>query len=116
MPTPGRSALAGLLLVVAALMLDARPLAAHPGGHGPIDYEQALESGAMVVEEMVEGKYVDASWHGMRPISAQRMIRNQENVWMVTVRNPDAPDPAKRMLYIFFDEFGDYLAANHTGR
>ncbi len=111
-----RRFIVSLAFASAVTILGLGPVDAHPGGHGPIDYEQAMESGAMVLEEMVEGKYVDASWHGVRPLSAERTVRNQENVWMVTLRNPEAPDPAKRMLYIFFDEFGDYLAANHTGR
>ena len=109
-----RSALAGLMLV-ATQPFDARTVAAHPGGHAPMSYEEALASAALVLDDMVTHKSVDESWKGIRPIGAERVIRNHQIQWVVMLKNPAINDPAKQTLYILFDAFGEFLIANHTG-
>jgi hypothetical protein len=36
-------------------------------------------------------------------------------VWVVRCANPNASDAAKQDLYIFVDELGNVLTANHEG-
>jgi hypothetical protein len=36
-------------------------------------------------------------------------------VWVVRYANPNASDAAKQDLYIFVDELGNVLTANHEG-
>ncbi|MDN3578820.1 DUF6488 family protein [Chitinimonas viridis] len=94
-------------------------LAAHAhGNHGdeePISKDGATARGNKVIEMLVDSKKLQLSW---KMTSAKEISsRDTPNgpVWVVSYQNPAESDTAKRTLYIFLDDVGNYLGANHTG-
>ena len=91
---------------------------AHPN-HGdgpPIGKEQVPALGDRAVMLLVEAKQLPQSWRG-RPV---KEVSSRETpvgpVWVVSYENPGEPDRAKRTVYLFFDEFGNFIGGNHSGK
>ena len=84
--------------------------------HGPINQLEAEDAARGVVGDMVRKHAVDASWVDARIVKAERKTRDKRQEWVVTLQNDVAADPAKRTLYVFLSNTGNYIAANYTGR
>jgi len=107
--------LARLIVVLTGVL--AAPAFAHPGHSHAIKQPAAETKAKAVVQTMIQRKILDASWAGRAPARAERRDGGGGEVeWLVTFRNDTAKDPAKRTLYVFLAEDGEYLAANHTGK
>ena len=92
--------------------------AAHPN-HGdgpPVTREELPAIGGQVVGLLVERKQLAPSWQ-KRPV---KEVASRETpaglVWMVSYENPSEADRAKRVMYMFFDEFGNFIGANYSGK
>ena len=68
-----------------------------------------------VVETMIQRKLVGPSWRTAAPAAASVREKGGAKEWVVTFRNPKERARAKRTLYVFLTESGEYKAANHTG-
>ena len=68
-----------------------------------------------VLGTLIERKVVGRNWAAVAPLKAEMQTRADGKQWVVTFRNPKERVRAKRNLYVFLDESGDYVAANHTG-
>jgi Family of unknown function (DUF6488) len=84
--------------------------------HDPVNKAEAQAGARDVIATMISKKIVDASWKDAALQTAELKTRGRSREWVVTFRNDTAADPAKRVLYVFLTETGDYIAANHTGR
>ena len=51
----------------------------------------------------------------MAPVKAEVRERPSGKEWVVSFRNDQEPVRAKRTLYVFLTEAGEYKAANYTG-
>ncbi|HEX8570644.1 MAG TPA: DUF6488 family protein [Caulobacteraceae bacterium] len=107
------------------------PAVAHPpseDGSDPHEYRPALVQvrpaftaaaaqvkAKAVVGTLIERKVVGTSWRAVAPAKAELQGRADGKRWVVTFRNPKERARAKRTLYVFLNESGDYVAANHTG-
>ena len=110
------------------------PALAHPpgedGGHDPTSRfrapvaEQpravftpaaAQAKAKVVVGTMIDRKIVGPSWRVVSPSAAKVREKDGAKEWMVTFRNDRERARAKRTLYVFLTESGEYKAANHTG-
>jgi Family of unknown function (DUF6488) len=102
----------------ACFALSAAVAPAHPnhGGGPPVATEEVLALGQRTVVALVEAKQLAPSWQGkpVKDVSSRQMPEGL--VWIVSVENPSEADMAKRTVYMFFDEFGNFLGGNHTGR
>jgi hypothetical protein len=106
--------LAGLMFL-AGIALGGQPAAAHPHRDTPMTYEEALDSAVLVVEDMIELKNIEPSWKGILPVTAERAMYQGQMLWVVILKNPAIPDPARQTLYVVFDHLGEFVAANYTG-
>ena len=123
-----------LICTLFAAAMATSPVLAHPPGEDgehdamsrfrappaeqpkPVFSSAAAETKARaVVGTMVDRKIVGASWRTVAPASVATRERAGSKEWVVTFRNPKERARAKRTLYVFLSESGEYKAANHTG-
>jgi hypothetical protein len=106
------------LIIASLLMLSALASHAHPfhGNVTPITKEDAGLLGERVVSLMVQGSKLPGSWRGRTPADISTRDTAQGAVWVVRYENPDEADVAKRTIYLFFDEYGNYLGGNYSGK
>ena len=105
------------LAAAALFALLAGTASAHPNHEGPpISREELPGLGQRTLTLLVEHKQLAPSWRGkpVREIASRQFAEGL--LWVVTVENPAEADNAKRTVYMFFDEFGNFLGGNHTGR
>ena len=105
------------LLVAACLALLAAALSAHPNHDGPpISREELPRLGQRTVSLLVDAKQLAPSWRGktVKEVSSRELPEGV--VWIVSVENPGEANQGKRTVYMFFDELGNFLGGNHTGR
>jgi hypothetical protein len=102
----------------ACLALFAGVASAHPN-HGdgpPVAREDLPALGKRVLVALVESKQLGPSWQDR----AAKDVRPEQTpaglVWIISYENPAETDRAKRTVYIFFDEFGNFLGGNHSGK
>jgi hypothetical protein len=108
----------GLVRLAAAVLfaLLAGALSAHPNHDGPpISREELPALGQRTMSLLVDAKQLAPSWRGkpVKEVSSRQLPDGV--VWIVTVENPGEADQAKRTVYMFFDELGNFLGGNHTG-
>jgi hypothetical protein len=108
-------------LAAAALALGALagPALAHPEHDEPrMALDQAsLETRAKsIVGALIERKIVEPSWATVPAADVQQRAADGAPQQVVVFRNPAVKDPAKRVLYVVLSPYGDYVAANHTGK
>lgn len=103
----------GLLLAVLA-----GPVAAH-SNHArtePVTQEEASSRADQVVKYLVEREQLDSSWESAgQPVTSQRPTPNG-TVWVMRYENGEITDAAKKALFVFVDEMGNVLNANHNGQ
>jgi len=58
---------------------------------------------------------VSSEWQGVEAGSSQQRSTSAGNLWVVEYANPQAADENKAKLFVFVDEFGKPVGANHTG-
>jgi len=104
--------LAGFLAITPMMLL------AH-SNHAPIEpvtAEQASNIAGDVVQNLVRNKKLADSWKAAKPTPATRRDTQYGPVWVVTFKNAEEVDESKMSLYVFVDEFGSPVTANHEGK
>lgn len=81
----------------------------------PISKDQATQKAEAVKQRLVSSKQVSAEWNGIEGSSPQQRSTSAGNLWVVEYANPEAADDKKNKLFVFVDEFGNPVGANHTG-
>lgn len=83
--------------------------------HSAISKEAAIEKATAKVADLAKAGKIDSSWTNAPVASAEQKTFSKGPEWVVTFSNDKVADASKRTLYVFFDQFGHYLAANYTG-
>jgi hypothetical protein len=81
----------------------------------PISKEQATQKAEAVKQQLVGSNQVPSEWQGVEAGSPQQRSTSAGNLWVVEYANPQAADENKAKLFVFVDEFGKPVGANHTG-
>ena len=110
--------LASTLLFSALAMAGADHQHGPNGGHshGPISSEAAIKKADRQINSMVERGKLDKSWADAKVTGATQKAFEQGDEWVVTAKNDNASDAAKRSLYIFYTLDGTYVGSNFTGK
>ena len=110
--------LASTLLFSALAMAGAGHQHGPNGGHshGPISSEAAIKKADRQINSMVERGKLDKSWADAKVTGATQKAFEQGDEWVVTAKNDNASDAAKRSLYIFYTLDGTYVGSNFTGK
>jgi hypothetical protein len=82
----------------------------------PISEAQATQKAEAVKQQLVSSKQVSSDWNGVEGSSPQQRSTSAGNLWVVEYANPEAADDKKTKLFVFVDEFGNPIGANHTGK
>ena len=104
-------------LVGTAFLLAAALANAH-GNHdeAPITRDIASSRGGLVIKALVAEKKLARSWQK----GPEKNIVNRATpagvYWVISYENAAEKTADKRTLYIFLDELGNYIGANHTGQ
>jgi len=108
-----RQALLGSLLAAIASLTFA-----HAGhGHGtPIPKDEVNVRAEQVVGFLIVGKKLARSWEKRQLKEVSSRESPDGLVWVVTYENPNETDKAKRTLYIFLDDLGNFIDSNHSGK
>jgi hypothetical protein len=104
-------------IACACFALVAGVAIAHPNHGGPpVTREELPALGQRVMATLVEAKQLAPTWRGkpVKEISSRQL--SEGPVWIVSVENPAEADKAKRTVYLFFDEFGNFIGGNHSGK
>jgi hypothetical protein len=104
------------LLLAASFVLFAAALSAHPNHDGPpISKAELPGLGQRTLSLLVDAKQLPPSWRGkpVKDVSSRELPEG--TLWIVSAENPGEADPAKRTVYMFFDELGNFVGGNHTG-
>lgn len=67
------------------------------------------------VKRFVLAKKLERSWNSVTVDKMEKKLFNGKEEWVITFNNTKEADPAKQMLYIFVDIYGEYTGANFTG-
>lgn len=81
----------------------------------PVSKAQASQKAATVKQQLVSSNQVSSEWTGVEGNSPQQRSTSAGNLWVVEYTNPKAADENKSKLFVFVDEFGNPVGANHTG-
>lgn len=105
------------LMFAATLLLSPLKLMAHANHESfeTIDGMQATRVANEVVQSLVADKKLADNWKNAKPSAAKTQNTKYGPVWVVDFQNPEEKDASKKILYIFLDEFGNPVAANHEG-
>jgi hypothetical protein len=66
------------------------------------------------LQRLVRTEKVAASWQTVTPSSVEKRVKGDKSEWVVVYDNP--ADVAHPKLFVFLAPWGDFIAANHTGR
>jgi hypothetical protein len=105
--------------VVATLVLATNVALAHKGGHHDelaLDPDGVAQLADASVAQLVKSQKLAAVWAKGQRQGASLRADSKPPIWVVTYKNPSASQGADAMLYVFFDELGNFLEANHTGK
>lgn len=88
---------------------------AHPD-HDLITNAEATELAWKRVAKLVKEGKLEASWSSSAQFQSVA-LNSDKNIpeFVVILLNPKASKVEKRKLYVFFTEFGEYVAANFSG-
>jgi hypothetical protein len=104
--------------IMGAAFLLAAALANAHGDHdeAPITKEIASSRGDLVVNTLVMDRKLAGSWQKKQGKKVEGRATPAGAYWVVSYENAEEKAEDKRTLYIFLDELGNYIGANHTGR
>ncbi len=68
------------------------------------------------VKRLINKKKLEPSWSKAKFVGSQKKKFKKRNEWVVTFENIEVNDTKKKMLYIFLNLYGDFIAANFTGK
>lgn len=88
----------------------------HFHGHKPASEAVVADCADKRKAALVQAGKLEASWQSVGPGRAELVDGKKGKEWKLTFTNPAATDPAKRTLYLFFSQPGNFIAANHSGR
>jgi uncharacterized membrane protein len=103
----------GLLFALSAGLVSGHP---NHGDGPPVTKEQLPGLGQRAVVALVQAKQLAPSWQGKTAKDVRSAPTPAGLLWIVDYENPAETDQSKRNLYIFFDEFGNFVGGNHSGK
>lgn len=87
----------------------------HSISYAPVDQTTAISNATKIVTELAKGNRLEKSWASTTASSAEKKVFNDKTEWVVVFVNDKITDAEKRMLHVFLNSGGEYIAANFTG-
>ncbi len=105
-----------ILGAVAAVAFFAVPALAHPDGHDQqfrVERKPIGQSAQEAVIKLVAQAKLAASWSKAKPLNTKMRTKDGAEQWVVTFRNDQIRNSAKRNLYVIMNTEGGFISANH---
>ena len=105
-----------------ALAVCSNFIAAGARSHEGHDHEEDLtekqvaQLAAKSMPAVIQSKKLSASWSKAQQDGVSVEQANGKVLWVVAYKNTDGKADSGNTLYLFFDELGNYVDANHTGK
>jgi hypothetical protein len=107
------------LLVLALLAATSFQALAHEGhdhDEESLTEKQVAQIAAKTLPALVQAKKVGAGWAtAQREDVTIRPVAGKD-IWVVTYKNPDGKLDGGQSLSLIFDDLGNFVEANHTGK
>ena len=81
-----------------------------------IGSNKALKIATLEIKRLVKEQRIGTSWLRATHLKSGVKEFGAEKEWVVTFQNKNIEDKKKKRLYVFINIFGDFVAANFTGR
>lgn len=103
-----------------AAMLSVVAISAHAHGDhehendSPISKDNALIISNNAVGQLIDSKKLAKTWmfKTLKAVNIQETANGK--VWAISYENSSEKSEAKRTIYVFIDEVGNYLGTNYT--
>lgn len=81
----------------------------------PISKDNVLIMGNNAIAQLVTSKKLAKTWMFKKLKTVNTQETANGNVWVISYENSSEKSEARRTIYVFIDEMGNYLGTNHTG-
>jgi Family of unknown function (DUF6488) len=78
--------------------------------------KQVAQLAAKSMPAVIQSKKLAAAWSKAQQERITVEQAEGKVIWVVAYKNPDGKADSGNALYVFFDELGNYVDANHTGK
>lgn len=105
------------------LVLFWTQLAAAGAGHShgvankqeQVSIAEIRKRASQTVISLADAGVIDKSWIGLEENKVEQKLFQQRAEWVVSYYNTRLNDLSKQNLYLFFNLYGEYVAANYSG-
>lgn len=105
------------LVAAVPLMLGATALAHEGHDHDePLTSTDAASLADKALPDVIKAQKLNVSWQKAQRQEPKVLTANGAEVWVVSYANAQETNTANRLLYLFFDDLGNFVTANHTGK
>jgi Family of unknown function (DUF6488) len=107
-----------LMLVAALAVVSTSPVVAHEGHDHDEDLtdKQVAQIAAKALPSVIQSKKLSSAWSKAQRQEVTAESINDKVVWVVSYKNPDGKADGGSDLYLYFDDLGNYVDANQTGK
>jgi hypothetical protein len=107
------------LVIVAALSLAAVQVLAHEGHDHEdeaLSEKRVAQLAARTLPALVKAKKVGAAWSSAQREGITTRDAAGKEIWVVAYKNPDGKVDGGQLLYLLFDDLGNFIESNHSGK
>jgi hypothetical protein len=65
---------------------------------------------------LVQSKKIGAEWAGAQREGINARAASGKGIWVAAYKNPDGKMDNGKPLYLIFDDLGNFVEVNHTGK
>ena len=90
----------------------------HSHSHGVAELAskvQLIQQAANVKQQLIRSKQISSEWSVAKGSTPQKRSTANGDAWVLVFSTSKAADQSKSKLFVFVDEFGNPIGANHTG-
>jgi hypothetical protein len=107
-----------LILVAALGVTSTFPAVAHEGHDHDEELtdKQVAQLATKALPSVIQSKKLSTAWSKAQRQDVTAESVNDKVIWVVSYKNPDGKADGGSNLYLFFDDLGNYVDANQTGK
>ena len=114
----GKTIITAVMAISLSLSSQAFAGTGHSHSHGvaePASKVQLIQQAANVKQQLIRSKQISSEWGVAKGSTPQKRSTSNGDAWVVVFSNSKTADQSKSKLFVFVDEFGNPIGANHTG-
>jgi Family of unknown function (DUF6488) len=106
-----------MIAILVCMSLGSLQAFAHEGHDHEEDLteQQVAQLATKTLPAVIKAKKLAGSWATAERQEITVKSVDNKTIWVVPYKHPDGKTDGGKSLYLFFDELGNFVAANHTG-